>query len=399
MSEYVRYVKQLTKSIEPRLGLLDIELTERCNNDCIHCCINRPAHDADARRREMTTVQVKDILEQAADLGCLKVRYTGGEPLLRTDFEELYLFARRLGMKVLLFTNGRLITSHLAELLARFPPLEPIEITGYGMCRESYEAVTGAPGSFEQFWRGVNLLLEHGVPFIVKSALLPPNKNEMDEFEAWSRTLRWMSGLPVYAMYFDLRNRRDNPIKNRQIKSLRLSPQEGLEVYLRNKAKHSAWTPELASKLLRPHGARLFNCGACKGRHACVDAYGRAQPCMGVRAPELTYNIVGPSELDRWSLRDVLDQFTGLRSLRATNPEYLRRCAACFIKGICDQCPARSWTENGAFDTPVEYLCDVTHTMARYAGLLGRNEHGWEVIDGLEMAMEHPSGSCDDDKL
>ena len=113
MSGFVRRVKQLTKTIPSRLVQLDLELTERCNYNCIHCCINRPANDPDARARELTTAQVKEVLKQAADLGCLQVRFTGGEPLLRSDFEELYVFARQSGLKVLLFTNGRLITSNL----------------------------------------------------------------------------------------------------------------------------------------------------------------------------------------------------------------------------------------------------------------------------------------------
>ena len=172
MTEYTHRVKQFHRPIASRLGQLDIELTERCNNDCIHCCINLPAHDADARAREMTTAQVKDILTQAAALGCLRVRFTGGEPLLRPDFEELYLFARRLGMKVLLFTNARLITPRLADLFARIPPRVTIEVTVYGMHAESYDAVARALGAFAQFWRGVNLLLERRVPFIVKQALM-----------------------------------------------------------------------------------------------------------------------------------------------------------------------------------------------------------------------------------
>ncbi len=114
----------------PRLGSLDIELTERCNNDCIHCCINLPANDRDAKAKEMTTGQIKGILTQAAQLGCLRVRFTGGEPLLRPDFEQLYLFARRLGKKVLIFTNGRLITPQLADLLARIPPLGKLDASG-----------------------------------------------------------------------------------------------------------------------------------------------------------------------------------------------------------------------------------------------------------------------------
>jgi MoaA/NifB/PqqE/SkfB family radical SAM enzyme len=90
----------------PLLGRLDMELTERCNNNCIHCCINLPADDQAARERELSTAQIIAILTEAASLGCMTVRYTGGEPLLREDFEELYLFARRLGLKVLLFTKS-----------------------------------------------------------------------------------------------------------------------------------------------------------------------------------------------------------------------------------------------------------------------------------------------------
>ncbi len=105
----------------PLLGQIDIELTERCNNNCIHCCINLPEDAADARSREMGTDFVKDILTQAADLGCLTVRFTGGEPLLRGDLAELYEFTRRLEMQVILFTNGRLITPELAAFWQGFP--------------------------------------------------------------------------------------------------------------------------------------------------------------------------------------------------------------------------------------------------------------------------------------
>ena len=128
MSEYVRHVKQPTKPLASRLGQLDIELTERCNNDCIHCCINLPASDREARARELPTAEIKRILDEAAGLGCLSVRYTGGEPLVRSDFEELYLYARRLGMKVVLYTNARLVTPRLADLFAKVPP-SPIEVT------------------------------------------------------------------------------------------------------------------------------------------------------------------------------------------------------------------------------------------------------------------------------
>lgn len=373
MSEFVRHVTRPEKPLASRLGRLDIELTERCDNDCTHCCINLPAGDAAARAREMPTVQVKEILRQAADLGCMQVRFTGGEPLLRPDFEDLYLFARRLGMKVLIFTNARHVTPALVDLLARIPPLVTIEVTVYGMSAGSYEAVTRAPGSFAQFRRGVDLLLERRIPFVVKSAILPQNRAELDEFETWAATIPWMDKAPGHSMFFDLRNRRDDPEKNQLIESLRLTPEDGVAILTRDADRYQKGMVEFGRKFMRPPGDVLFGCGA--GCGLSVDAYGRAQPCMGVRAPELTVDLAEKT------LAQALDQFSTLREMRATNPEYLRRCARCFLKGLCEQCPAKSWAEHGTYDTPVEYLCDVAHAQARWLGWLSDGEKGWEVAE------------------
>jgi len=370
VSDHVRRVPRLLRPLRPRLGSIDIELTERCDNDCIHCCINRPASDSVARAGELATDQVKDVVRQAADLGCLQVRYTGGEPLLRPDFEELYLHARRLGMRVLVFTNARRLTPRLADLLVRVPPLVAVEVSVYGMHAESYEAVTRVPGSFAQFRRGVDLLLGRGIPFVIKGALLPPNRGEIDELEAWAASIPGMTGPPTYAMFYDLRNRRDDAAKNWQIEALRLTPVEGVAVLTRDAAAYRKRMEEFAAAFMGARGDLLFGCGV--GHGVSVDAYGRAQPCMGVRAPDLTFDLAGAS------LAQALERFEGLRELRATDPEYLRRCARCVLKGLCEQCPAKSWAEHGTLDTPVEYLCELAHAQARWVGWLGESERGWE---------------------
>lgn len=378
MNEYVRRVSRIPDSLLPRLPHLDIELTERCDNSCMHCCINLPAGDAAAQAREMTTQQVMGIMDQAAGLGCLQVRLTGGEPLLRPDFESIYLHARRLGMKVLVFTNARRITTRLADLWKRIPPLVPIEVTVYGMNRDSYEAVTRSRGSYAQFKRGLDRLIEHGIPFVVKSALLPPNRHEIEKFEAWARTLPAMDSDPGYSMFFDLRGRRDDEAKNELVRSLRVTPEEGVTILARNEVKYRKEMAEFAGKFMGSSGDRLFTCGA--GHSISIDAYGRAQPCMGLRAPELTVDVLSSS------LTGALERFASLKELRATDPEYLRRCAVCSLKGFCEQCPAKSWAEHGTLDTPVEYLCQVAHAQARYLGWLGPGENAWKAKVSLSAA-------------
>lgn len=366
---------KLFRNQAPLLGHLDVELTERCNNDCIHCYINRPADDEGAGQRELTTDQWKDILRQAADLGTMSVRFTGGEPLLRDDFVELYLFARRLGLKVTIFTNARLITPALADLLARVPPLRKLEVTVYGMRPASYDAIARVPGAFAEFRRGVDILLEKQIPFVVKSVLLPPNRGEIDELEAWAETIPWMDGAPPFFALLDLRSRRDSPAKNRLIRRLRFSPQEVVSLLARREASFRKAMAQFSAAFLRPQGDRLFSCGAGEGS-ACVDAYGVAQMCMLLRHPDTVY------DLKQGTLREALTEvFPRVREMPATNPAYLERCGRCFLRGLCDQCPAKSWSEHGTLDTPVEYLCRVAHAQARFLGLLSARERAWEVED------------------
>jgi MoaA/NifB/PqqE/SkfB family radical SAM enzyme len=242
------------------LGQLDIELTERCNNNCIHCCINLPA-DAAAQAREMDTAFLREILTQAADLGCLTVRFTGGEPLLRDDFADLYLFTRRLGMQVIVFTNGRLITPGIAALFAKYPPGRPVEISVYGMHPESYAAASGRKGGFLEFRRGMELLRVHGVRFVLKSSILPPNRVEMEAFEQWMAELDVENRRPRYAMNFDLRSRRDDPEKSGRIEKLRLSPGETVSMLAGN-PRYVEEMREFCGKFIGPPGEKLFACGA-----------------------------------------------------------------------------------------------------------------------------------------
>lgn len=376
---YVKKIRsgeaRLWPSRTPPLTRLDIELTERCNNDCVHCSVNRPAGDREAREREWGAESWKKLLDEAAALGCLVVRLTGGEPLLRDDFEEIYIHARRLGLRVMIFTNAALLTPSLARLLKDVPPLEAVEVSVYGMKKYTHEAVTRAPGSFDAFRRGLGLLREHGVPFIVKGAVLPATRGEMDEFEAWAAGLPGAAGLPSYALLFDLRSRRDGR-KNALISSLRTDADEFVRVSRRHGEEAVGEWRDLCARSGGGRGDRLFSC-LPSGGSAAVDPYGRLQYCLGLRHPATIYDLAAGS------LQEAVTEFLpGVRNMRSAGRAYLERCGRCFLKGLCEQCPAKSWAEHGTLDTPVEYFCGIAHAQAVAAGLLEPGEKAWTVTDG-----------------
>ncbi len=110
----------------------------------------------------------------------------------------------------------------------------------------------------------------------------------MAEFEAFAATLPGMDHLPGYTMNYDLRARRDNPAKNKFIKTLRISPEDTIK-RLSREPDYKKDMREFVGKFMRPAGEKLFSCGA--GHGASVDAYGKAQMCMLLRHPDTVYDL------------------------------------------------------------------------------------------------------------
>jgi radical SAM protein with 4Fe4S-binding SPASM domain len=206
--------------------------------------------------------------------------------------------------------------------------------------------------------------------------LLPANLHELQEFEDWAIKLPWMDKRPAYSMFFDLRARRDRPEKQKQITRLRNSATAALKTLQQDKSIYLAEMRTLCSPFTGKPKNRLFTCGA--GTGCSVDAYGWYQPCLLLRHPDTVWN----SRQHRL-IRVLKEFFPKMRELRAFNPDYLNRCSRCSIKGMCEQCPAKSWMESGTLDTPVEYLCQLTHDQALAAGLLSGNEKGWHNRENL----------------
>ena len=131
----------------------ELDITARCNNNCRHCCINLPAGDSVARDKELSFEELKEIIDEAVSLGALWCLITGGEPLLREDFPALYLYLKKKGLLVSVFTNAALMTEELVKLFQEYPPRD-IEVTVYGVKQGTYERVTRTAGSHSAFMRG-----------------------------------------------------------------------------------------------------------------------------------------------------------------------------------------------------------------------------------------------------
>ena len=159
-----------------------IEVTRRCPLSCAHCYNNLPIEDEEARRTELSYEEHCRIVDEIVEAGCFWLLYTGGEIFARSDFIDIYKYAKRQGLLITLFTNAVLINEKIVDSLADYPP-HYIEITLYGHTTKTYETITGKPGSFERCMRGIRLLMERGIPLKLKTVTMTLNKHEISEMK------------------------------------------------------------------------------------------------------------------------------------------------------------------------------------------------------------------------
>lgn len=273
------------------------ETTHRCNLSCVHCYVNLPANDRAARAREMTTAEVKRVLDEAEAAGTLFVCFTGGEPLLRPDWREIYLHAQRRGLLVILFTNGTLVTTAVADFLAAHAPYS-VEITVYGATRATYERVTRVPGSYDRCLRGIHLLVERRVPVLLKGIALTISAHEILALRRLAASL----GLK-FKWDAELNPRIDGspePLR------YRLDPEEILrleEADGERRAKLTEVVPREAEITRRLDTGDLYTCGAGLNGYL-VDPYGTLRMCTLSR--RASFDLRRGRFLDGWNgpLRD-----------------------------------------------------------------------------------------------
>jgi MoaA/NifB/PqqE/SkfB family radical SAM enzyme len=154
------------------------EITYACNHKCSFC-YNCPTKGA----RELNTEEFKAGLKKIADLGCVFLVLSGGEPLCRPDFFDIAQEGKRLGFAIRVYTNGYLIDEVVARKFAELLPFE-IEISFHGDNPESFDRLTGVPGSFHRVIQGIRNLRAHDLKVNLKTPITKWNQHELRGIKA-----------------------------------------------------------------------------------------------------------------------------------------------------------------------------------------------------------------------
>ena len=331
-----------------------IEVTRRCNQKCVHCYINLPMGDHKARLSELTFDEHCRILDEITEAGCLWLLYTGGEIFVRKDFLDIYAYAKQKGLLITLFTNGTLITPKIANYLVQWRPFS-IEITLYGRTKETYERITGTPGSYDRCMQGIRLLMERGLPLKLKTMAITPNKHEVWEMKRFVE-----EELGLEFKFDAMINPRFDCFQSPL--AVRLSPEEVVELDLQYPKRAAEWK-RFANQFKGPvhsleHIDELYHCGGGINSFA-IDPNGRLNIC--VLSQSAPYDLRSGNFWEGW------ERF--LFNVRQKKTTRQTKCVSCEIKAMCGMCPANGELENGDAEIPVDFFCQVAHLRAYALGI------------------------------
>ena len=346
----------------PRLpldGMLD--LTYRCNNHCLHCWLWEPQTD-EVKRQELTFEEIRQIVDEARQMGCQAWKISGGEPMLRPDFPEIFDYITRKSVHYSLNTNGTLITPEIAKLMTHRGRKM---IALYGATAEVHDRVTRNPGSFEAMLRGIEYLNEAGAGYEIQVIPMRANFHQYDQMLTLAQELSPNVRIGSTWLFLSASGseRVNQSIRNQRLSSrevISIDPPDPLRDLDLKRASEITIVNDICS-FTKVRDDRLFANCIQNRRDFHIDPYGKMSFCGFIKDPALRYDLKMGSFQESWDLF-----IPSLADVVHGRQEYQENCGSCELRGDCMICPVYAYLEHGNYSSRVDYLCQIAEESRRY---------------------------------
>ena len=307
-----------------------IDLTYRCNERCVHCYLDHDDHG------EMTTDEIKGLLDQMAEAGVFFVTFSGGEIMMRRDFFEIVEYARALTFSVKLKTNAVLIREKEARRLRELG-VEGVQISVYSHRPEVHDAITKMPGSFHKSIEAARLLRAEGLRVTFANVLMTENSTDYQGVRALAEEIGVKSTLdPTVTPMMD---------GNRSVLKLNVEGSQLQELF-----RDPLLVKNVEEFCAPPRSATEddLNSPSCSAGHTgCyVSPYGDVYPC--VQFPLPCGNVRKQKFADIWRDSPQMNEVRGIR-LRD-----MPSCSQCAHGSTCTRCPGLAYMEGNMYGPSIQ---------------------------------------------
>jgi len=322
----IKLEKQILKKRIP----VDVsfELTHKCNLACGICYIH---HDAGAK--ELSTNEIKAILDRLAKEGSLFLTFTGGEPFLRDDLLEILDHAANNNFAVTLKTNGTLINESIAKRLKEFR-LQEVHISLLGATAETHEKITGIKGSFEKAVHAIKLLKKEKIRVATMSVITRGYVGEVNRLQLLAEELKTDDS--TFTAYIFPKNNGDKaPLR------YRLSDNELREFF--RILKHDEFNDDecMLQQLTEKEKEDDLFYSCTVGRNGfSINPYGKVMPCIS-----LPMEI---GDLKKQTVQEIIHSSKNNETIELIRLKNNRDCYHCEDRIGCLRCPGMAYLENGS---------------------------------------------------
>jgi len=336
----------------PELQLVAWEITKSCNLFCAHC---RASSAYTPYEGELSTEECLHVIDDILGVGKPILILSGGEPFLRQDFFQIAKYAANQGLRVVVGTNGTLITKELAQRLKEIP-VSRIGVSLDFPTPELQDQFRGKPGAFEAALAGIENAREAGIEVQINSTVTRLNASYLDDL----LTLAFKAGAVAFHPFLLVPTGRGKNLAAEELppeeyerilnwiydKQVELgdrmffkptdAPHYLRVVRQRDKERDSQGVPESSSQHSR---VNAITRGCLAGIGFCfISHQGQVQGCgyLNLEAG----NILETSFSRIWNDSRLFCELRDLSNIKG-------KCGVCEYKAVCGGCRARAYEVTG----------------------------------------------------
>jgi len=330
------------------LHILAWEVTRSCNLNCVHCrASSRYGHYP----LELNNSKAREVLDQIREVGEPIVILTGGEPLLREDIFDLADYGTEKGLRMVMGTNGTLITSEIAKKILE-SGIKRVSVSIDGAKKETHDSFRQVDGAFDMAIAGISYLKEHNVEFQINTTITKHNMGELERILKLAIDL----GAVAHHIFLLVPTGRAKDLVNQELDAqqyedtlhwfynqhdkvpLQLKATCAPQYYRIIRQKEHARGRNVSFKT---HGLDAVTRGCMAGVSYCfISNEGIVQPCG--------YLELNSGDLRESTFLNIWENSPIFKDLRDFS-KYKGKCGRCEYIHVCGGCRARAYAATGDY--------------------------------------------------
>lgn len=314
-----------------------VELTPFCNLKCVHCYLQ------DQQKKPLlATNEVKIIIDKLFDAGVLFLYFTGGEIFTRSDFLEIYIYAKKKGFIIELLTNGTLIDQEVINVFNVYPPAS-VSISMYGKNEDSYFKVTGMKGMYDRVINTFELLYSNDIHFEIKYIAMKENRDDFFDIKAIAEKYNAQFS---YSMELFPTLKGNNCTKNHMLSIPEIID---IEKQLQDKVEEYKKASKIPNPFVGREDIPLYLCDMAMSNFL-IDYRGYINPCHKCRYNQ--WNLLDCNFNEAW------DYYACKLKEKANKNN---KCLTCKYIMMCSPCVRVNELTTGDCNIVPDTVCMLTH--------------------------------------